>query len=508
MKNKTSIFYNSSNKLNPHRIKQEWIDKNYPEFNDITSYTTDIREKIYAINNNISEAPLCKCNNILKFNKTSYNKYCSTKCSMIFKKEDTIKGVREKYGKDNFFQTEEFQEKRKITTISKFGVDHHMKCKQISDKVNKSRDEEKSKAKRLETNIRQYGLNNTFGLIKSPWNKDKTSCSFENIDTTSKTLNELADLTDSSYSNTSRQLIKQGLEFKFSGSKMEESINEEFNNIFALRTRKIIAPFEIDLYSEEFNLAIEYNGLIWHSYGYSNHSKFHKPVIDSKKHLNKTLMCEENNIQLFHIFENEWLDVNKKSIWVSMINDKQGLNTKIGARKCTIKEVKTKEARKFIEENHMQGYSNAKIKIGLYYDNLLVSIMTFGKSRFDKNIEYELIRFCTKKGYTVQGGGSRLLKFFEKEFNPISLISYANRRWSTGNFYIKSGFDFMQDTSPNYFYFKPGENILWSRNKFQKHKLAKILKVFNNKESETENMFNNGFRKIFDSGNKKFLKIY
>jgi len=275
-----------------------------------------------------------------------------------------------------------------------------------------------------------------------------------------------------------------------------------------LNTRKIITPFELDLYSKEYKFAIEYNGLMWHSHGISKHSMFNNTLEEPNKHLIKTTLCEEKDIQLFHIFENEWLNINKKHIWISMIRDKQNLNTKIGARKCIIKEVPTKEARRFIEDNHMQGYCNSSIKIGLYYNYNLVSIMTFGKPRFNKNIEYELIRFCTKKNITVQGGGSRLLKAFEKMYKPKSLLSYANRRWSTGNFYRKVGFNFIEDTKPNYFYFLPKEGILYNRTKFQKHKLKSLLSSYIEEETEKENMYNNGYRKIFDSGNKTFIKEY
>jgi hypothetical protein len=146
--------------------------------------------------------------------------------------------------------------------------------------------------------------------------------------------------------------------------------------------------------------------------------------------------------------------------------------------------------------------------MGLYYNNILVSIMTFGKPRFNKKVEYELIRFCTKKNLTVQGGGSKLLKAFEKTYKPKSLLSYANRRWSTGNFYIKVGFNFIENTKPNYFYFLPNEKILYSRNKFQKHKLKNLLDYYIEEKTETENMYNNNYRKIYDSGNKVFIKEY
>ncbi len=289
---------------------------------------------------------------------------------------------------------------------------------------------------------------------------------------------------------------------------IEDKINKIFNNSFIVRNRTIIKPLEIDLYSIKNKLAIEYNGIIWHSHGISDYTMFNNPIDKPNKHLYKTEQCEEKKIQLFHIFDVEFLNYSKKSIWISMIRDKLGLNKRIGARKCTIKEVQTGEARAFINDNHMQGYVNSKIKIGLYYNDTLVSIMTFGKPRFNKNIEYELLRFCTKKNLTIQGGGSRMLKYFENNFNPISLLSYANRRWSTGNFYEKVGFEFIEDTPPNFFYFKPEEGIMHSRIKFQKHKLKSVLPKYDEYKTATENMYINGYRKIYDSGNKKYLKKY
>ena len=295
---------------------------------------------------------------------------------------------------------------------------------------------------------------------------------------------------------------------KHNKNKIEFEISSYINNSI-VNSRKIIPPFELDIYSEENKFAIEYNGIMWHSFGKSKHSMFNNYELENKNyHLNKTELCEKQNIQLYHIFENEWLDKTKKSIWISMLNDKQGLNRKIGARKCIIRGVPTKDAREFIEENHLQGYSNSKIKIGLYFEDELISIMTFGKSRYNKDIECELIRFCSKKGITVQGGASRLLKYFEREYKPKSLLSYANRRWSTGNVYEKLGFEFKHNSSPNFFWFFPGENKLMSRIIFQKHKLKGLLENFNENKSASENMYNNGFRKIYDCGNKVYIKKY
>ena len=267
---------------------------------------------------------------------------------------------------------------------------------------------------------------------------------------------------------------------------------------------KNVISKELDIYVPSKKFAIEYNGLLPHS---SGNSKIHyyNRVIDSKYHLNKTIECEAKDIELWHVFENEFLDTQKRKIWHSMFNNKLGVSDRLYARKCVIRDVPVKEARAFINDNHMQGNCNSSVKLGLYHNNELVSIMTF---RHHKVYQYEIARFCSKLNTTVVGGASKLLTHFERNYNPTSIISYANRRWSTGNLYTKLGFTFIENTPPNYFYFKVNENVLYPREKFQKHKLEKLLGSFNKSLTERENMLNNDYRVIHDSGNMKFLKLY
>ena len=270
-------------------------------------------------------------------------------------------------------------------------------------------------------------------------------------------------------------------------------------------SRNIIDPLELDIYSKEHNFAIEYDGIIYHSFGKSKYTKFNNiSKLDKNKHLLKTKLCEEKGIQLFHIFENEWLL--KSKIWTSVILNKLGLSNRIYARKCTIKEISSKEARMFIENNHLQGSINSSIRIGLFRDGELVQIMTFGASRFNKKYEYELLRLCSKLNTTVVGGASKILKYFERNYKPKSLLSYANRRWSNGNLYEKLGFSFLHATEPNYFYVS--DDKLESRIKYQKHKLKDLLDNFDEKLTETENMLNNGYRIIYDCGNLVYVKEY
>jgi hypothetical protein len=158
-----------------------------------------------------------------------------------------------------------------------------------------------------------------------------------------------------------------------------------------------------------------------------------------------------------------------------------------------------------LDKNHLQGYSNSSIKIGLFYNKELISVMTFGKPRFNKNYEYELLRFCNKLNTSVIGGASKLFSYFLKNYfqHGEKIVSYANIRISDGGLYHKLGFIEKEKTDPNYFYFK--SNRIYTRYQCQKSKLLKLLgDEFNSNLTEKENMNNNDYKIVYDCGNYVF----
>ena len=271
------------------------------------------------------------------------------------------------------------------------------------------------------------------------------------------------------------------------------------NNIKTLTSsRSIIQPSQLDIYIPSHNLAIEFNGLYWHSEEY-----LHKNY-----HLNKTNECNNKGIKLIHIFEDEWLY--KKNIVKSRLLNILGLTSKkIYARNTEIKEVSNSDSKNFINDNHLQGFSNSSIKIGLYYNNELVSLMMFNKPRLGigKSYDgYELTRFCNKLNINVVGGASKILKYFIKLYNPKEIISYADMRWSQGNLYEKLGFTQTHINKPNYWY------IVGKKRKhrlgFRKDKLKNEgFEIIN--KTEFEIMRDLGYDRIWDCGTLKFeLCVY
>jgi len=206
--------------------------------------------------------------------------------------------------------------------------------------------------------------------------------------------------------------------------------------------RSLLKPKEIDILLKQNNFGIEYNGLYWHS-----------DVVDSTTKgdmLWKTKKCKKLGMKLMHIFSDEW--EYKRDICKSMINNRLGLCNKIWARKCIVKEINKKDFDEFMNRSHISGTVNSSIRLGLFFNEELVSAIGFRKPRQKKWKDYyEISRFATKLNTVVVGGLGKLLKSFKKD-NDVFLMTYADRRFGEGLGYEKVGFEYFGETGVDYWY--------------------------------------------------------
>ena len=188
---------------------------------------------------------------------------------------------------------------------------------------------------------------------------------------------------------------------------------------------------------------------------------------------------------------------------MSYIKDLLSESNKIYARNTTVKIINNVNIeRDFINKYHLQGYIPSQIALGCYYNNELIGVMTFGKSRFS-NDENELLRLCWNNSYTVIGGAEKLLKWYIEEYKPDSIISYCDITKFSGKVYERLGFIEESITKPNYVWVNIRTNFVVSRYQSQKQKLLDNgLGDYGNTESEI--MYNIGYIRIYNSGNKKF----
>ncbi len=386
---------------------------------------------------------------------------------------------REKYGSDYTVTSSEVQEKIKTTCLEKYGTESPLASSYVHKKTVQSH-----RANRYENNKK------VLKLFKN----------IELLDTKEEYINNEVHRYFCSIHGEFESVVMDGLRVIcpscYSGyngvSTREKEISEFLTQYFTIESsnRTILGGKELDIYVPEKNLAIEFDGLYWH-----NNSRKEKNY-----HLDKTEECEKHGIQLVHIFENEWL--NKRPIVESILLAKLGIFQKrIYGRKCSVKIVSQETYREFSELNHLQGYVRAPLVLGLYHEDELVEICSFGKSRF-KSGENELLRHCSKLHHQVIGGFSKLIKAWKKLNPGQELFTYCDRRYSTGKSYITSGWEHVGTSAPNYFYIV--NNSLVSRIKYQKHKLSGILETFDSDLTEQENMSINGYAWIYDCGNLKF----
>lgn len=490
----------------------------------------DIEPKSYMSKRKIQlitrSCKLKSCKNTFECNPAHTKVYCSKKCANAdpeVKQKQRIalqKVWNEKYNGKHPMANKVVQDKHKNTMIKNHGCEHALQNTQLLEKSKITKYNKYGALTNItkvkQTKLLRYGNENYNGHEK------RSLIKYHTIVSSWKHLTPL--FTESEFTGVSKNQtykfkcnlcnyefernLDNGYIPKCKPCSMKNSINvqsigekEIIDYIRSIsstkiveRDRTVLHGKELDIYLPELNLAIEFNGIYWHSES-NLQNKFY--------HLNKTTKCAIRGIQLLHIFDYQWYQ--KQEIVKSMLMSKLKSTTSIPARKCSIKKVNFAVKKEFLNSTHIQGTCNSSVNVGLYFNNELVAIATFGKSRYDKNYQWELLRYSTKLYTTVIGGFSKLLSYFIKTYKPDNILTYCDRTTSSGNLYIKTKFKLIGNTSMNYFYFKNAS--VFSREQFQKHKLNEKLTTFDSNLTEYENMQINGFDRFWDCGNYKFVYI-
>jgi len=476
-----------------------------------------------------------------KSRKTCMKKYGVEYISQSNKTKDKIKQISiEKYGVNHFTQNDNIKNKQKQTNLEKYGVENPSQSIEIKKKKENNwlikNDEEKEsilkkriktnqikynsdhiftndffKERIKQTNLEKYGVENpslnkkVSQKIISSLKETLLSKQFENIDNLINVQGDIflikCDACGDEFkilnslfykrreSNTLICTNCNPVSKNVSGKEIQllNFIKDNYNGTIIENSKKIISPLELDIYLPDLNLAFEFNGIYWHCELYK----------DNNYHSNKTKMCNNKNINLFHIFEDDW--VYKQDIVKSMIINKINRTTnRIYARKTTLKIITNNTLiKEFLNSNHIQGYVGSFIKLGLFYNDDIVSLMTF------KNVKdgYELNRFCNKLNTNVIGGASKLFKYFTKNYSFDKIISFSNNDYSEGNLYKTLNFRLDKKIKPDYSYIKNDKRE--HKFNFRKKKLSQNFNILN--KTEHEICFENNIYRIYDSGKLKWV---
>jgi len=464
-----------------------------------------LREKVYLCISDLSCVPIClTCGGNVPFKgfRMGYNSFCSKKCQSnnIDLNNKRAETKKERYG-DNLTI---INEKRKKTNQEKYGVDFPLQNKIIRQKTLITQESNggigfnniNTREKAQRTLIEKFGKPSGNAYISREVEELITKeYLIEQHHNNKLSLSFIADLAGTSVSFLRGKMNEYDLEIRRYHTSSLEIVIQDYltrNNITFITNVRDVIKYELDIYIPTLNLAIECDGLWFHSerFGY-----------DNNRHLIKQQLCEEKGIRLIHLFEVDF--ITKEKIY-NLLNGLFNLKPKIYARQCEIKLVSSHDEKQFNNLYHFQNHSNSTICLGLYYNEQLVQLMSFATPRFNTHFEYELLRL-TNSNMNVVGGASKLFQYFLKQYQPKSIISYCNKRLFTGNVYYKLNMTYSHATSPSYWYFNTKQDKLYHRSTFQKHKLKNILNVYDDKKTEWENMKANNYNRIWDCGTKVFV---
>ena len=428
--------------------------------------------------------------------------------------KDKIKQTNlEKYGVEYSFQSELVKDKSKLKLLELYGVENISQCENIKDnKKQKSIDKygvdyvfqsDVIKQKIRETNLERYGAEYVGQVPEirklTSATKMYNFCHSLLISDRLKSLVEphfdLDDYKGTNYKYSWKchkcdNIFEDSLNggkiprcptcfpvFENNRSILEKELSD-FCKIYYPNliesNRTILNGKELDIYIPEKNLAIEFDGLYWHSELQGK---------DQDYHLNKTIQCKEKYINLIHIFEDEWL--NKPEIIKSMIlNTLEIYENFINIDETTLIEINNIDANNFLSVNHIKNGVSGN-HIGLYYKDELVSILSIQRSK--------IVRFCNKLNTQIIGSFSKLLNYILKTYD--SIIIYDDLRYSNDKLYLKNNFKLIELSEPECYYMKDYRNRV---------KYKPILEEFDSDLTEWQNMQLNDYDRIWDCGNYIF----
>lgn len=508
----------------------EFLGEKYPDIRNLS-------EQLWLYFHGYTDRPHCSiCGNPVKtfinFNQ-GYVKYCCPTCAQkdpeVRSKNNTTNIQRygedyhkkaveksrqtklQKYGDSNYNNPE----KTRITCLEKFGVTNAMKSPDIVKKGE-------------ETCIRKYGakrkiLSQEYQKINRMRIDDKLKERYpEVIEVKNNGASFICRCTDKSCDKCLEKQFQIGYDLYYERKfvykteicpiknrlffnkdtyieKFIKDILSTHNIQYIPNDRKILSGKEIDIYIPDHNLAIECNGIFWHSTTNPNN-------LPLTYHYDKWESCKDQNIQLLSIWEDQI--INKSEIIKGLVLSKLGIyDTRIQARQCSVKVVLQDETSKFLEMNHLQGSISGSIRYGLYYRDELISIMVFGRKRKalgskDEKDTYELYRYCNKLGVHVIAGASRLFKHFVKEHPNCVVESFSSNDISMGNLYKKLGFKLVGGQKFSYWY------IDKTMQRHHRYTFRKDVLVKNGADpSKTEFQITDelGLFRIYDSGQQKWI---
>lgn len=349
---------------------------------------------------------------------------CSSKCAKDKYKNTMLRNYGVEFGP----QSEVVKEKNRKTNLERYGATHFRKSETWMGK-----NSEREKELRKKTIFDQFMVDNP-SVVDQDDKHFLINCEKHGVVPIKKGL-----FVNRKMNKCELCMLCNPLNPSISGQEVKL-----FNYIDSIYPGEVIGSyrvnrFELDIYIPNLNLGFEFNGIHWHSDKYSK----------KDKHIRKTRLFNEQGIKVIHIFEDDYRQRN--DIVLGFIIEKLGVGLNVNLNDLEIKKVVNKpKIQEFFQGNYIKGYRNTGIHYGLYDDDGLVALMGVKKNKH----HYELVGYCQKIGYEVNGGFEKLFNEFKKEYDP-SIVRYnCDLTIDDGELVKGLGFEFVEYQKPKYRYVK------------------------------------------------------
>ena len=436
------------------------------------------------------------CGKEFNIDPVGYNITCSRECRKIVTQKSLVKSMKDKYGVTNPSQHPEFAARAAATRASKqeemtahyresmnriyggigmqspelrqrieasikdkYGVDNVAKAPEVRKKISDRLKSQEIRTKYSATSRLHYGVDHPAQSEEIQYAMRKTcmekygveySGSLPSvIEKRKQTSLERFGYTTYLSTDAAREKARKSVLEHFSGR--ISNLNKQFHDV--LEEHGVQSEFEFylgrkwyDLHVLDSNIVIEIDPSYTHS---TIPSHWMPEGMDPGYHAMKSEVAESNGFRCVHVFD--WDD------WDKIADMLKYPSSKIGARECELREVQQEDLNNFLNKYHIQRSVNGtKEAYGLYYSDLLVQVMTFGKPRYTNKYDFELLRLCTIPDYAISGGAEKLFCHFLKIHPSNSILSYCDLAKFSGEVYSRLGFQLDHISKPA---------KIWSRDK-------------------------------------------
>lgn len=440
-----------------------------------------------------------------KVRKTNLERYgveCSAQAEVV--KEKIKESNLKKYGVECSFQAEVVKDKIKATSLERYGVDNPSKSDIIKNRIvesnrknlgvdypMQSRDVlDKSRV----TSLQKYGTEypNQSDIVKQHIRESNMEKYGVEHPAQSDMIKRQTIITNRErYGVDYTCLIYQG---KLVGN--DSTYNRSFAKLLDNNSISYEREFLLQKYSYDFkvgNILIEINPTATHN---THFSPYGKCRIGKTYHKDKSKLAYDNGYYVIHIFD--WDDIDKI---LYLLKDRDT----VYARKCTVREVDYRVTNEYLSTYHLQGTCKGQnIRLGLYCNNQLVSLMTFGVARYNKKYEYELLRYCAS--HNVVGGAEKLFKYFVDNYKPNSIVSYCDTSKFSGKVYDLLGFKYVKTNSPRKHWYSKKEKRHITDGLLLSQGYDRLFKENHGKGTSNEELIlARGYLPVYDCGQATYI---